>query len=238
MRTIPFRELADFFKRIDYLHLVPQLVKYGGQIQGNRLEDDPFGQGFLEKIAAFPDKRRESRLTKIQSALSSVVPQFSELLFERDTTGAPHLKAKYTHWRPQGGWQEETIFSDGTLRLIGLLWSLHETGQSAPVLLLEEPEISLNEAIVEKLPTLFYKVTKASKQSKQIFISTHSRAMLEDNSIDGSQVVILKMGEEGTKAQLASDDPMISKQLQAGFSPSEAVLPAACTINPDQLSLF
>ena len=39
------------------------------------------------------------------------------------------------HWRPDAGWQTETQFSDGTLRLLGLLWSvLDGTGP----LLLEE----------------------------------------------------------------------------------------------------
>src|SRR5271155_5836519 len=42
-----FRELADFFSRTTYLHLVPQLLKFGDRIAGQILEDDPFGQGFL-----------------------------------------------------------------------------------------------------------------------------------------------------------------------------------------------
>ncbi len=41
-----FREIAEFFQNITYLHLVPQLLKYGEKIGGNRIEDDPFGQGF------------------------------------------------------------------------------------------------------------------------------------------------------------------------------------------------
>jgi hypothetical protein len=43
-----FREIAEFFAGVTYLHLVPQLLKYGDRIGGNRLQDDPFGQGFLE----------------------------------------------------------------------------------------------------------------------------------------------------------------------------------------------
>jgi predicted ATPase len=63
----------------------------------------------------------------------------------RDETGQPHLKALYEHHRPKAGWQGEEQFSDGTLRLIGLLWSLLE-GDS--LLLLEEPELSLNQAVL------------------------------------------------------------------------------------------
>ncbi len=234
-----FRELAEFFKRIDYLHLVPQLVKYGAQIQGNRLEDDPFGQGFLEKIASTSENTRKSRLERIQSVLKSVVPQFSDLVFERDAIrGTPHLKAKYDHWRPQGGWQEEVLFSDGTLRLIGLFWSLLETGVSAPVLLLEEPEISLNDEIIKNLPLLFYKVAKSSKSSKQLLISTHSRAMLHNESIDATRIIILKTGKEGTQAQIASAIPEVVEMIQAGYTPAEAIFPASSTIRPEQLSFL
>lgn len=57
-----FREISDFFQNITYLHLVPQLLKYGEKIGGNRIEDDPFGQGFLERLAKTPERTRTSRL--------------------------------------------------------------------------------------------------------------------------------------------------------------------------------
>jgi hypothetical protein len=46
-----FREIAEFSSRTTYLHLVPQLLKFGDKIGGHLLEDDPFGQGFLDRIA-------------------------------------------------------------------------------------------------------------------------------------------------------------------------------------------
>src|ERR1022692_4154264 len=53
--------------------------------------------------------------------------KLKELQFDRDkASGAPHLKGKYEHWRPQGAWQNEEQFSDGTLRLLGLLWATLE----------------------------------------------------------------------------------------------------------------
>ncbi|USU10913.1 AAA family ATPase [Sphingomonadaceae bacterium OTU29THOMA1] len=93
-----FRELAEFFAETTYLHLVPQLLKYGKQIGGQTLEDDPFGQGFLERVARAQSRSRESRLSKIQKALQIAVPQFEELAFEKDEyTGRPHLRVR-THW--------------------------------------------------------------------------------------------------------------------------------------------
>lgn len=62
--NVAFRELATFFGETTYLHLVPQLLKYGDKIGGQRLEDDPFGQGLLERIAKTTEKTREARLKK------------------------------------------------------------------------------------------------------------------------------------------------------------------------------
>ena len=44
-----FRPIAEFFDEVTYLHLVPQMVRHGAEIGGNRLENDPFGQGFLKE---------------------------------------------------------------------------------------------------------------------------------------------------------------------------------------------
>ncbi len=55
------------------------------------------------------------------------MPMSNSGRFNRDEmTGLPHLEARYAHWRPQGVWHRENQFSDGTLRLIALLWSLLE----------------------------------------------------------------------------------------------------------------
>ena len=91
-----FREIAEFFNEITYLHLVPQLVRFGAEIGGNRLENDPYGQGFLERIAATNIKTRQSRLNRIAIALSYIVPQLQQIEFERDTiSGQPHLRARF-----------------------------------------------------------------------------------------------------------------------------------------------
>jgi hypothetical protein len=91
-----FKELSDvpFHNRnaITYLHLVPQLLKHADEIGGNRLNRDPFGQGFLQRVAETKGKTQGARLRRIQAALSKIVPEFRELSFEQDEiTGAPHF---------------------------------------------------------------------------------------------------------------------------------------------------
>lgn len=218
-----FREIATFFGEVNYLHLVPQLLKHGDKIGGNRLEDDPFGQGFLERIAKCQEKARSSRLRKIGKALQAAVPHFAEIRYIPDeTTGRPHLEARYEHHRPNAGWQREDQFSDGTLRLLGLLWSLFE-GEA--LLLLEEPELSLNSAIVEKIPTLFQKIQRDTKYKRQILISTHSETLLSNPGIDGRGVLLLAQNAEGSI--ICPPNPQELELLGHGMSVAEILLPKA-----------
>jgi len=228
-----FRQIAEFFSEITYLHLVPQLLKFGDQIGGHRLEDDPFGQGFLERIARTDKRVRTSRLNKIQEALQKAVPQFDKLEFEQDNiSGRPHLKAKYRHHRPQGAWQREDQFSDGTLRLIGLLWSLLE-GDS--LLLLEEPELSLNSGIVAEIPLMIHQIRKKSKRRRQILITTHSDSLLQNPGIDSNGVLIIEPGPDGSVVRGASQREQES--IRDGFSVAEIILPVTKPKLAAQLAL-
>lgn len=229
-----FRLLADAFSSTTYLHLVPQLLKFGDRVAGHVLEDDPFGQGFLERIARTPAKTRESRLSRIQGALALAVPQFEEIRFEQDkVTGRPHLVARYAHHRPQGAWQREEHFSDGTLRLLGLLWSILD-GDS--LLLLEEPELSLNDGIVRQIPLILDKIVKDRKRRRQIITSTHSDALLSNPGIDANGVIVLEPAGEGSRVRQI--DPSERAALEAGLSVAEVVLPKIRPTRLEQLTLL
>jgi predicted ATPase len=227
-----FREISRFLDSIRYLHLVPQLLKHPEAFKGPGLSDDPFGKNFIELVARTPENTRRSRLKKIEEALRLAVPQLINLSDVKDETGIPHLEATYTHWRPGAGRQREDQFSDGTLRLIGLFWTLLD-GDSP--LLLEEPELSLHTAIVKKLPALFYRMQRRRK--RQIFVSTHSWEMLQDRGIGGEEVVMLEPNNEGTVATVASKNTDIRKLLSSGLSIAEVALPRTAPPNLEQLSL-
>ena len=93
-----FREIARFLQTVTYLHLVPHLLRFADSIQGKVIEDDPFGQGFLERVADITPKTRRPRLKTIKQALKFAVPQLEQLEFIRDeSTGRPHLQALYSH---------------------------------------------------------------------------------------------------------------------------------------------
>ncbi len=217
-----FRELARFFERITYLHLVPQLVRHPEAFSGPGLPGDPFGRTFLDRLAVTPKKTRDARLSWIQKSLQKVVPQLKELRFERDEVGMPHLEAPYEHWRPNAGKQREDQFSDGTLRLIALFWSLLD---SDSLLLLEEPELSLNAGIVERLAPLISRLQSQKKRRRQVLISSHSPALLSDPGIEPDAILMLMPTKEGTDVRSAGRVKEVRALLDAGLSPAEAILP-------------
>ena len=231
--NLQFRDIVKFLDSIYYLHLVPQVLRHPETFTGPVSKEDPFGRSFLERVVQTPVKTRRSRLKKIEKALKIAVPQLIQLTDTRDKRGVPHLEAIYEHWRPKAGKQSEDQFSDGTLRLIGFLWSILD-GDS--LLLMEEPELSLHSAIVKKLPGLIWRIQ--SRKKRQIIISTHSFDLLSDKGIGGEEVLLLIPDVEGTKVDLASSVKDVKILLDSGFSISEAVLPKTEPKNLTQLSLF
>jgi len=226
-----FRDLSGFFETIQYLHLVPHIIREPERFMGR--SGDPFGGDFLERLATTPEKIRNARLRKIEDALKVAVPQLNKLDLARDDRGTPHLKALYEHWRFSGAYQDEKLFSDGTLRLIGFLWSLLD-GQGP--LLLEEPELSLHTGIVQRLARVIYSLQKG--KNKQVLVSTHSYELVSDKGIGAEEVLILQPTKEGARVFVGKDNIQIRKLLQEGASVAEAVLPITEPKDAQQLELF
>jgi predicted ATPase len=225
-----FREIAKFFASTTYMHLVPQLLRYPELSSPPATDNDPFGQRFLERVAKASEKTRGLYLKKMEEALNLAVPQLKELKMVNDKMGRPHLQAIYKHWRPRGARQQEDQFSDGTLRLIGLLWCLLE-GHSP--LLLEEPELSLNDAIVERIPVLIDRLQR--KRTQQVFMTTHSYSLLGNPGIDGRNVLMLEPGAEGTQVRGITKKEAVL--LKSGMSIAEVLLPKTRPESAENISL-
>ena len=223
-----FREIGRFLRNVTYLHLVPQLIRFADAIQGRVIEDDPFGQAFLERVASVHPSTRRARLKRIERTLKIAVPQFEKLEFIRDNRGRPHLQAHYSHWCSNEQEQHEDQFSDGVLRLIGLLWSLLERDS---VILLEEPELSLNIGIISQLAPSISRLQRT--RGSQVLVSTQSDVLLIEPGIDGREVLLLIPEKEGTVTKIASDVDYIRTLLKSGFTAGEVVL----TRYPKQSSL-
>ena len=229
-----FRPVVQFFQSISYQHLLPQVIRDPQGFSPNRVSNDPFGRDFLQRIDNTQQRAKDSRLRKIQRALQVAVPQLDEMKIERDTYGVPHLIGVYKHWRPGAGKQNESQFSDGTLRLFGLLWTLFEG--NGP-LLMEEPELSLHNEIARYLPQLIRSVTKERKISRQVIISTHSEEILSDKGIGGEEVLRLEPTPEGTLLKSPAQDPETRGLLESGLSIAEVVLPQSAPKGMAQMVL-
>ena len=228
-----FRPVADFFRTVSYQHLVPQVVRDPRGFSANPVTNDPFGRDFLLRVWNTPARTREARLKNITSALKVAIPQLSDLEAIMDSQGAPHLVGGFDNWRPYAAKQNEAHFSDGTLRLLGLLWSAFEgTGP----LLLEEPELSLHPEIVRRLPELFNAAARTRKvRTRQIVISTYSREMLDDEGIDLDEVLVLRPTNEGTTFRAANDAERLLLT-KGGLTVADVLLPSTTPERAYQLA--
>lgn len=224
-----FRPLAAFFGSIRYLHLVPQIVRE--RRRNGDYRDDPYGSDLLEQIADTNRRTRDARLRKIQEALRIAVPHFGSFELDRDLRGNWHLNATYDHWRAHSAKQSESAFSDGTLRLLGLFWALAEGGGP---LLLEEPELSLHDYLVSRLAGIMARLHR--KSGRQVLMTTHSAALLDDRGIDLQEIFLLAPGDEGTSISRASDMEEVRRLVEQDFTPGEAIMPHAAPKPADQFT--
>jgi predicted ATPase len=230
-----FRDIADFLSEVRYLHIVPQLVRNARGIVMPEAQEDSFGKDFIDHIAKLNKSTVRSYLARIGKVLRTAVPQFGELELITDEAGTPHLQTLFKHWRPKGAKQWEDQFSDGTLRLIGFVWSLMEG--TAP-LLLEEPELSLHPAIVANLSQVIALLQRKPRTgSRQVIATTHSSDLLADRGISGDEVAALIPEVEGTTIKVAIGIPAVKNLLESGFSVAESVIPMTAPKNPTQLLL-
>jgi predicted ATPase len=227
-----FRNVYHFFQDTQYLHIVPQLIRDSDSYLLASNKEDFYGRNLLDRMDKTNKRTRDSFLRRINEVLQLAVPQLTNIDFVKDKSGIPHLEATYEHWRAKGAKQQESQFSDGTLRLIGFMWALLDGQES---ILLEEPELYLHSAIVKQLPEFIYKLQRRKGRIRQVIISTHSYDILSNEGIGGEETLVLMPTKEGTEITKAMDIEDVKKYLQAGFSIAEAVIPKVAPANIQQI---
>jgi predicted ATPase len=221
-----FRQLAEFFDAVRYVNAVPQLIREPERSAGRR--DDPFSGDLLERIAGTPEKTQCGRLNRILLALEAAVPQIQALEIRRDSRGAPHLRARYGHWRPLGAWQTEDQLSDGTLRLLALFWAALDG--NGP-LLAEEPEQALHADVVRQVLAMLRGV--AHRSQRQVMLTTHSKDLFHEERLEPGELLLLVPEEEGTAVRCGGSAEEACALL-------DGTLPATETpfVDENQLELF
>jgi predicted ATPase len=233
-----FRVLFDCFKSISYVNIIPQLIREADSFIPSNATEDFYGRNLLETISVASEKTRNTKLRSINRVLKMAVPQFSDLAYVVDEKGRPHLQVKYEHFRPKGAYQREDQFSDGTLRLFGIIWAILD---GDGLMLLEEPELYLHSEIVKQLPMFIANAQKLKNGLKrQVIISSHSYDLLNTDTISTNEIIILRQDKEDTSVELANVYEEVNIKINAGYTPADAVIPhvAPKGIENGQLSLF
>ena len=213
-----FRPLTDFFASIGHCDPSPHLLR----ITSGPLPGEIPMRGFSDLVMAAPRDIRDQRLRRITKALRTIVPHFADLQIGiEEPLGTPYLKARFDHWRDPDVWQIVDDLSDGTLRLIELLWAAQED-QKGP-LLVEEPEISLHDGAVRALAGAFAEV--AVYRRRQVFVTTQAPTLLSDDAISLKEIALLQYTNDGTSVSFASDDEQLRALIGAGHPRGEAVIP-------------
>lgn len=227
-----FRTLRDFLRSAEYIHVVPQLVRIPAQGDVRRFGKG-LGTGLIAAMGEVPKKVRDARLRRVERGLTSVLPQFENLVWFQDKKGIPHLQAQYKHWRSKGAWQQESSFSDGTLRLIGLLWYLDQAGGP---LLLEEPELSLHPAAVRQLPQILARLP--DKTGRQVIMTSHSPDLVSDAGIEPAEVLVLRNDGSDTTVTSGDSIPELVSAAEAGLPLAPVVEALTRPEGYAQLALF
>jgi predicted ATPase len=219
-----FRPISQFFEQIQYFHIIPQIIRYPSDFVKNDSSEILNENHFLKQMACIPYDIRMNHIERIEQILSIVIPNVQSFTYVEDHYSKPHLKIKDI----SDNEFYENQFSDGMLRMIGLIWSVL---QENTVLLLEEPELSLNTGILSKLPSLMYRFQQHKKQKQQIILSTHSYDLLLDEGIAPEDVLLFTPDKTGTTVQPLSAHNEIMKLIEAGIPLSDVLLPY--TASPD-----
>jgi predicted ATPase len=215
----PFRPVADYFAKVNYFHLVPQVIRDPTRAGISR--GDPFGGDFIAQMNSVRPQTRRAWFRRMEEALRAAVPEFESLDIEVDSAGRPHLTAGYRNWRVSPTRHSEVEFSDGTLRLIGLLWTVVSAPANGGVLLLEEPELSLNAAIVRTLPAVLAMAQR--DRDLQVVLSTHAPELLDDEGVLPEEVLVLRVTTDGTVATLLPEIPDVAVEVEAELPTSDIV---------------
>jgi len=225
-----FRDVVEFFDSISYQHVIPQVIRQPKEFTSAPVKNDPFGRDVVQRIWNTNKRTREAWLNRISSVLQKAVPQLRGLEVEMDDQGTAHLIGRFEQWRAHDARQNESQFSDGTLRLFGLMWAMFE-GKGP--LLLEEPELSLHPEVVRLLPDLLYHLQDEIRrmrrtsieafEPRQLLISTHSAELLRDEGIGAHEIIMIKPDSEGSILVEPSKEDR--NALLGGLTAADVLLP-------------
>lgn len=215
-------EIASYVRKtlagIRYIHPNPKKMLE----RADRYDPD-HGTGFFQHAGRFSDQQLEAVVDRIRPIMAAAVPEVPNLSYQRIGMGAELVFFSDTPERGATGVYSHEQFSEGTLRLLGLLFDLATLPRDTSVVLIEEPETFLQASVVRSLPSLLAEV--AMNRDVQMIISTHSPELIDSELVLPSQVLMLRSENGETTGQLLSEsnDPRIKAVVSAGLPKSQGI---------------
>ena len=214
---------ASYFRKmlagIRYIHPNPKKMLE----RADRYDPD-HGTGFFQHAGRFSDQQLDAVVDRIRPIMAAVVPEIPNLSYQRMGLGTELVFYSDTPVRGASGVYSHEQFSEGTLRLLGMLFNLATLPRDTSVVLIEEPETFLQASVVRSLPSLLAEV--AMNRDVQMVISTHSPELIDSELVLPSQVLMLRSENNGeTTGELLSEsnDPRIKAVVSAGLPKSQGI---------------
>ena len=203
---------------IRYIHPNPKKM-----LERSDRYDPDHGTGFFQHVGRFSDQQLDAVVDRIRPIMASVVPEIPNLSYQRMGLGTEVVFYSDTPVRGASGVYSHEQFSEGTLRLLGMLFNLATLPRDTSVVLIEEPETFLQASVVRSLPSLLAEI--AMNRDVQMVISTHSPELIDSELVLPSQVLMLRSENGETTGQLLSEsnDPRIKAVVSAGLPKSQGI---------------
>ena len=203
---------------IRYIHPNPKKM-----LERSDRYDPDHGTGFFQHVGRFSDQQLDAVVDRIRPIMASVVPEIPNLSYQRMGLGTEVVFYSDTPVRGASGVYSHEQFSEGTLRLLGMLFNLATLPRDTSVVLIEDPETFLQASVVRSLPSLLAEV--AMNRDVQMIISTHSPELIDSELVLPSQVLMLRSENGETTGELLSEsnDPRIKAVVSAGLPKSQGI---------------
>jgi predicted ATPase len=194
-----FRPVYDALSRMGFYNFSPDRMREPQPADlGELLAAD--GRNIASVLALL--KRRDPvAVERINEYLSMAVPGIHQVAAQRLRT-TYELDIRQSVTGSNFPWRFSAAgVSDGTLRALGVLTALLQTGldrdPAIPLVGIEEPELGLHPAAVRVLLDAF----REASQSTQVIVSSHSPDLLDDKGIETDS--ILAVSREGGNSAIS-----------------------------------
>jgi predicted ATPase len=237
-----FRPVYDAFSNMGFYNLNPDRIRdLQSPDAGKLLTRDG---GNLASVLAQLEARSPTTKQRIEEYLSKIVPGVRrvehKIIGPKETLefGQDIAGAKYP-WRFLAA-----NMSDGTLRALGILVALHQSGNGAgsyvPLVGIEEPELALHPAAAGVLIDSL----RDASHTTQVIVTSHSPDLLDNPQLD-TDALLAVVADEGTTVIGPLDEAGRSALRDRLYTAGELLRlnqlapdPAARELNGRQLRLF